>query len=490
MKRCSGRATEVGKAARISSVLPRILLVALLASAWDAMAAVDAAIDRYVEAEMELNSIPGLSLAVVEDGTVSYLQAYGVRSAESQKPMRVETPVELASVSKAFTALAVLRLEREGHVDRDSRVTTVLSELDDANWQGVTLRDLLRHRSGLRRRHDFLVPCCRQRGDFDLDGAARRLAGADLESPPGETFAYANSNYVLLAAVAQRVSGLPFPEHMRETIFRPLGMRHTTTEEAEARSWGRADPHEWQWGRVRVSPSHFLGWYGSSLVKASAADMGAYMDALLDPESTHTIIPNSARAWWENLEQDYDLGWSVQTAAEWLDGEFVLEHTGEIWGGNTAAVLAPQRRAGVAVLTNLGTNRASRVARAILRSRDGSQLPPPRRMSRTEIPDTWAMAFLASAAALFAAILGYGPRMLWQVRRGMRTWQPTGWRVARASALTSLAVALIHRAFWGSGPPLGAFPTTVRLALPALVASVTALLLLAATVGLAPKLRR
>ena len=471
-------------------MLPRILLIALLAGVWVAAASVHAEIDRYVEAEMELNSIPGLSLAVVEDGSVWYLQAYGVRRSESRDAMRVETPVELASVSKAFTALAVLRLEREGRVERDSEVATVLPELGGTNWQCVTLRDLLRHRSGLRRRHDFLVPCCDPRKTFDLAWAAQRFASADLESPPGETFAYANSNYVLLAAVVERASGLPFPEYMRETIFQPLGMRHTTTEEAKARSWGRADPHEWQWGRVRVSPSRFLGWPGSSLVKASAADMAAYMAALLDPESMDFEVLHIASNWWEQLEPDYDLGWSVQTEAEWLDGEFVLEHTGEIWGGNTAAVLAPRRRAGVAVLTNLGTNRASRIARAVLRSRGGSQFPPPRRMSRTEIPDSWAVAFLVSAAALFFAVLTYGPRVWWQVRRGMRTWQMTGWRVARASALAGFAVALIHRASWGSDSPLGALPTTVRMALPALVASVTALLLLAATVGLAPKLRR
>ena len=473
--------------ARISSVLTWALVVALLAGTWAADGAVPGEIDRYVKAEMELNGIPGLSLAVVEDGTVWYSQAYGVRSTETQEAMRVETPVELASVSKSFTALAILRLERAGRVDRDFGVARVLPELKGADWQPVTLRDLLRHRSGLRRRHDFFVPCCERPGTRDLPGAARHLAGADLASSPGETFAYANSNYVLLAAVVQRVSGVRFAPYMRETIFRPLGMRHTTTEVAEALSWGRADPHEWQWGRVRVSPSRFLGWFGSSRIKASAADMGRYMEALLDPESALLDVPDSESAWWEQLEPDYDLGWSVQTEAVWLDGEFVLEHTGEIWGGNTATVLAPHRRAGVAVLTNLGTNRAKRIARGILGSRVGSQLPPPRKMSRTEIPDTWALAFLASAAAFFAAVLSYGLRAWWQVQRGIRTWCPTHWGVTRALALATLAVALIHRASWGSVSHLAAFPSTVRLALPTLVASVTALLLLAATVGLAPK---
>ena len=223
----------------ISSVPRGISFAFLLFGILDSMAAADAGIDRYVTAEMESNSIPGLSLAIVENGNVAYLQAYGVRNAESLEIMRVETPVELASLSKALTALAVLRLERDGLVERNSSVAVLLPDLNRAGWQRVTLRDLLRHRSGLRRRHDFLVPCCGQPGHLDLDGVARRLDGADLESPPGETFSYANSNYVLLAAVVQRVSGVPFPDYMREMIFEPLGMDRTTMDEGEAQTWAK-----------------------------------------------------------------------------------------------------------------------------------------------------------------------------------------------------------------------------------------------------------
>ena len=192
-----------------------ILVAALLAGSAIANVAADVEIDRYVEEEMELNGIPGLSLALVEDGKVSYLRAYGVRNAETRQLIRVETPMELASVSKGFTALAILRLEQDGVVDRDSVVSAYLPEFDSGAWQRVTLSHLIRHRSGLRRRHDFLAPCCEQAANLDLDAAARMLANADLESPPGSTFSYANSNYVLLAAVVQRMSDAAFTSYMR-----------------------------------------------------------------------------------------------------------------------------------------------------------------------------------------------------------------------------------------------------------------------------------
>lgn len=466
------------------------LAAVLLAGSTAANAAADVEIDRYVEQEMELNGIPGLSLAVVEDGKVSYLRAYGVRNSESRQPLRVETPMDLASVSKGFTALAILRLEQDGAVDRDSVVSEYLPELDSGAWQGVTLSHLIRHRSGLRRRHDFLAPCCGKAGNLDLDAAARILAHVDLESPPGSTFSYANSNYVLLAAVVQRMSGAAFTSYMREAVFQPLGLHRTTLKEEVARSWEGASPHEWQWGRVQVSPSRFLGWYGSSRIKASAKDMGVYMASLLDPMATRTGDPNPGAPWWDQLGSDYDLGWNVSEETEWLDDQLVLEHTGSLWGADTAVVLAPERGIGAAVLVNMGTSRAGEIARAVVRSRDGTPLPEPLRTSRMEIPDTWARIFLMSAAAIFGVLLWYGLRVWLQVRLGTRGWNASTNRIIRAVVLVTLAFILILNFYWGSEPPLPALPTTIQTALPALAASVSALLLLAAAAGLLPRLKR
>ena len=452
--------------------------------------AADEEIDRYIETEMELNSIPGLSLAIVEGGQVTNTSAYGVRNAQTRQAMQVETPVELASVSKAFTALAILRLEREGSLHRDSAVVAYLPELSNGHWRDVSVSDLLGHRSGLRRRHDFLVPCCGQAGSLDLEGAPLKLADADLESPPGSIFSYANSNYVLLAAIVQRVSGIPFTGYMRDAVFEPLGLHRTTVVDARARSWDVASPHEWQWGRVLVSPSRLLGWYGSSRIKASATDMGEYMATMLDPINVHARSPDLVGAWWEWLGPDYDLGWTVSNETEWLADELTLEHTGSLWGADTAVVLAPARGVGVSVLINMGTSRAGDIARAILRSRDGSPLPEPLRTSRTDRPDTWAQIFLASAAVLFAVVLWYGLRVWRQLRLGARAWYATTARMARAAILAGLAVTLVLSIFWGSEPPRAALPTTIQTALPALVASVAGLLLVAAVVGFLPKLRQ
>ena len=444
-------------------------------------------LDRFLRSEMQLNGIPGLSLAIVEDARVSYVRAYGVRNGESRSAMQVDTPTDLASVSKAFTALGLLRLEREGTIDLGLAASTYLPELEGAAWQRVTVRDLIRHRSGLRRRHDFLVPCCSEAG-LDLAAAERRLAQSDLESPGGATFSYANSNYVLLAAIVQRMSGVPFPRYMREQVFEPLGMHRTEVIEHPGRSSDDALPHEQQWGRIRVSPSRFLGWYGSSRVKASAEDMGTYLAALMRPKPLDISVPERG-PWWDRLEPEYDLGWNVSEEAEWLNSELVLEHTGSLWGADTAVALAPRRGLGAAVLINAGTSRAQPIARAIVRNLRGAPLPDAERSSRFESPDTWSQVFLASAAVLFVASMWRARQLIRQIRSGTRAWSWNVGRAVRAAILTSLAIVLMTAIFGSSQPPLAALPTTIQTALPALSVSVSALLVVAAAAGLAPARR-
>ena len=464
-------------------VVSMTVLAAILLCACIPKLAASPEIDRFVGDEMELNKIPGLSLAIVRQGEIKLVRAYGIRSVEGRLPMTIDTPIDLASLSKALTALAILRVEREGSIKRSSKVNELLPGLAGTDWTEVTLNHLLQHRSGLRRRHDFLRPCCRSPIDFDPAVAVERLSDADLVGLPGETMSYANSNYVLLAAIIEQSSGIPFGAYMRQGVFLPLGMRNTSLDRSDPAIKAGAMRHEWQWGRVRVSPSGFAGWSGSSRVQSSAADMAAYLDALLSPKPGAFEFLHSADPWWGRLESGYDLGWNVLERPDWLDEDLILEHTGSIWGGATAAIVAPHSRSAVAVLANLGTARSQEIARALMRSLDGTMLPAAKGANRAEIPDTWAIALLV--ASIGAA--GTAAWLMWLTRRqlqsGRRNWQPTTWRLARSAILGTLSVTLVYRYHW-VGPPHETFPTTIQTALPLLVASVLAVLLASGVRGL------
>ena len=471
-------------AARCSLHVTRLTLLAgMVVGIWMPRLAASPAIDRFVLDEMELNKIPGLALAIVQEGEISLVRAYGVRSVETRLPMTVNTPVNLASLSKALTALAIVRAEREGLIERSSKIAEVLPGLSGPGWAEVTLNHLLQHRSGLRRRHDFLLPCCESPIELDPALAVESLNAADLVGVPDESMSYANSNYVLLAAVIEQTSGIPFSAYMRQRVFLPLGMRNTSLAESDLVNETGAMPHEWQWGRVRVSRSRFRGWSGSSQVKSSAADMASYLELLVNPRPGEFEFLHGDAPWWSRLETEYDLGWSTQRDPDWLNEELVLEHTGRIWGGDTAAIVAPLSRSAVAVLNNLGVARSQAIARAILRSLDGTSLPLAAKANRTEIPDTWAIACLAAAIGLGGLASWLGWLTIRQIQSGSREWQPTALRVGRSAILGALCIELIHQYYWGATPP-AAFPTTIRIALPLLVTCVLAVLLAAAVRGL------
>jgi len=452
-------------------VLAPILLAASLAKADP--------IDRYVQQEMELNSLPGVVIVLVRANGPADVRAYGVADTSSGQPLTARTLVELASVSKTFTGLAVLRLVQAGQIDPQAPIATYLApfrQAADPLWQTVRVRDLLRHRSGLRREHDYKVPCCGKPGDGDLQFAAQQLARVRLASRPGTTFHYANSNYVLLAALVEQVTGVPFPQYMGEQVFQPLGMTDTTAGEAPATA-AIARFHEWRWGSVRPSPSTFLGWYGSSRIKSNGVDMARYLAALLGPRLLG--VDN----WWRQLEGNYDYGWQVDRAARWLGGELVLYHGGNLWGVNTAVVLAPRWRAGVAVLIPMGTDRALPIARALMQSLLGLPLPVPQRMPWAENPDHWAMALLAVALGFYVTSARYVVALCRTRKQGGPS-QARALQWIRAGALLFGAAYIPYALYGGSIPPLDALPSTIRVALPQLAWSATTLLVASALHGL------
>jgi CubicO group peptidase (beta-lactamase class C family) len=304
----------------------------------------------------------------------------------------------------------------------------------------------------------------------------RKLRAANLRRAPGAAFAYANSNYVLLAALVERLSGLPWPVYLRTQVFLPLGMTRTTLDRTEALGWGLAEGHERQWGRVRPSPSRFFGWYGASLVKSTASDLGRFLAAVFGGRAE--VVPAGMR-----LDPPYDWGWFITPKAEWLDGSLLLEHTGDIWGGNTAVLIAPEGKLAVAVLLNAGVDRAGQIARSVLARAAGRGGGEPEVAPRFNDPDFWAICLtVASALILTGLLVAYLARMWGEFRRGERRFAgvKNWWVRARIILLLAMAGCLLVLALDGGGPPPASLPSTVRLAWPLFAASFAGVLTVAA----------
>ena len=176
-------------------------------------------IDRYVLLQMDRNEIPALALAVIEDGEVVHKKAYGLANIELDVPARSSNLFQLSSTTKLFAAVAVLRLVEQGRLGLDEPIADFLPDLPQ-DWRRVTVRQLLGHLSGLPGLTESVAAHARTEV---LDS----MKSLPMLNAPGERFRYNQTNYFLLAIIAERVSGLGFEELMKLELFEPAGMTAT-----------------------------------------------------------------------------------------------------------------------------------------------------------------------------------------------------------------------------------------------------------------------
>lgn len=191
-----------------------------------------AAIDALVEEEGISDEEPGVAVLIHQPGRLLIQRGYGLANCRTEAPITPQTTFELASVSKTFTATAVLMLHDRGKLSIDDDIRKYLPELPvyDARHP-IRIRNLLGHTSGLPDYMDFEdVPARHETYNVNADYLglfARDRKSFPLEFPTGEKYGYNNSNYMLLASLIERVEKRPYRRFLREEIFLPLGMTHS-----------------------------------------------------------------------------------------------------------------------------------------------------------------------------------------------------------------------------------------------------------------------
>jgi CubicO group peptidase (beta-lactamase class C family) len=182
------------------------------------------AIEKLIERKKASASIPGIAVAVLKNGIITKTITSGLANIESGAPVQVSTVFQLASTTKSFSATAVILLIMEGKLQLTDRVGDLLEDLPK-NWQGVTVRQLLSHTSGL-------PDVTRQEGKLDLiadswENAFAILSESPLQFNAGEQWGYNQTNYVLLSMIIEQKSGMSFEDFMTKRLFQPLRMNST-----------------------------------------------------------------------------------------------------------------------------------------------------------------------------------------------------------------------------------------------------------------------
>ena len=172
-------------------------------------------VDDYVKTQMNQQHIPGLALAVVKNGHIEKSAGYGLANVELNVPVRTDTVFQIQSITKTFTASAVMLLVEEGKIGLDDKITKHLDGLPES-WKEITVRHLLSHTSGIK---DFInEPTVDMRKDIQPEDVIESLRNLPLNFPPGEKYAYSNTGYHLLAMIIRKITGQYWGEYLKDRI--------------------------------------------------------------------------------------------------------------------------------------------------------------------------------------------------------------------------------------------------------------------------------
>jgi CubicO group peptidase (beta-lactamase class C family) len=250
------------------------------------MEAVFPAIDQLYKDYAEKNHFPGFAYGILVDGTLVHTGSMGYTELDKKTPVTTRSLFRVASMSKSFTAMAILQLRDEGQLSLDDRADRYIPELKNsrlltADAPPITIRHLLTHAAGLPEDNPW--------GDRQLDATNDELLalireGASFSNAPGITYEYSNLGFTLLGYIIEKVSGQTYQKYINENILQPLGMTHSRWEYTEVPAAQLAHGYRWRDEKWEEVPLLHDGAYGAmggliSSVKDYAKYVAYHMEA-------------------------------------------------------------------------------------------------------------------------------------------------------------------------------------------------------------------
>lgn len=355
----------------IFRVIAFVIVLAGPAAAQQLTPAERAAIDSSANAILASTGAPSASIAVVRGGEIVYEQAYGNGRVEPNVPATPSMRYSIGSVSKQFTAAAVLLLAQDGKLSLDDKVAKWFPNLTRANE--ITLRNLLSMTSGYQDYwpQDYVFPDMQR--PATAEAIMQRWAGKALDFDPGTKWQYSNTNYVIAAAIVERVAGMPFMNFLRARIFTPLKM--TTVADYDAGPLTASDAGMYlrnALGPLRTAPKEAKGWlFGAGQLAMTAHDLALWNLSVIN---RNLLEPASYSAQQMDMllnagtSTGYGLGVSIGVPG----GRRRISHGGAVSGYTTSNDIYPEERAAITVFTNIypgaagaSSQLASRIASVI-----------------------------------------------------------------------------------------------------------------------------
>lgn len=335
-------------------------------------------IEAFIQRQMALWKIPGISLVIVKGDQTVYQKGFGFADLKKKEPVTADTLFELGSASKSFTGLAILQLEEKGLLKLSDPVEKYLPWLK-MKFQGkevpVTIGNMLYHTTGLPH-YETLALISPSTADDALEKAVQELVGRELMFPPGQKYGYTSIGYDVLGLIISKVSGQSYEEYMKKNIFLPLQMTHTCVSREEAKAKGMAVGYKYCFNKpAAYDAPMYRGNTPAGYVIINAADLAQWLKIQMGTieaggpdkaliEKSHVPNPDLPGS-------GYGAGWMIFSDYK------MITHGG--LNPNFSSLIAfGAEKVGVGVLINMGTYTTTGIGNGIMMILRGMEPRSPR----------------------------------------------------------------------------------------------------------------
>ena len=345
------------------------------------------AIDSYVQNQTQQMRMPGAELGIVKGDKIVHLEGFGDAD-DSGRAVTPETPFKIGSMSKSFTALAIMQLVEDSKVELDAPVQRYIPWFRVADPEAskhITVQNLLNQTSGIPTAAGLTYMYEGDSSKDALEKEVRASSDVELTHPPGKGYQYSNLNYTTLGLIVQMVSGESYEQYVKKHILTPLDMKNSFMFVPEAEGHGLATGHQFWFGRP--FPGGGLHYNRAitpaGLITSDARNMSRYLIAQLNGGRYYGTQVLSPEGIAELHRGTADMGQpDVSYAMGWIDGEIdgvpIVWHNGDTGDFHATMVLVPKSKWGVVVLMNgsNGQGNLDTIANGVVARLVGVESPP------------------------------------------------------------------------------------------------------------------
>jgi len=304
----------------------------------------------FLSSQLKKNTHPGFAVLVSRDNEILFQRAYGMANVKTKRAITNETPFRIGSITKQFTAAAILKLQEQGKLKIHDPLTNFFP--DWPNGENITLHHLLTHTSGLSSYTSHSRFQSQVRKPVDMLGLISSMQKAKVYFAPGEDWSYCNSGYLLLGLIVEKVSGKSYGEFLRESLFRPLGMNQSGVHRKGNEPIGESLGYTKGLLGFKLANNWDMSWAGGAGALYSTTgdlhrwNVGLFGGKVLNEDSLRAAFKPAILN--DGTKTDYGYGWAIENPGK----EPTVIHGGGLEGFTSFMAYSSNRKMTIVVMSN------------------------------------------------------------------------------------------------------------------------------------------